>query len=300
MDHFKTDLNRRKFIESSLKTAGAAALLTIPPADLFAAKKEYTVQEIIDIILKDIPGAPFKETVDTLKSGNGDSKVTGIVTTMFATVDVIKKAAAQKANFIIAHEPTFYNHADDVSWTGENDVVKQKQELLRQSNITVWRFHDQWHAHKPDGIMYGVLKRTGWLRYNKEAEHIFNIPVSSLKSITGHLKTSLGIEHVRMIGDLDASCEKIALLPGASGGQRQISIVEKERPDLVIVGELHEWETAEYIRDGKSSGSKTSMIILGHGVSEEPGMDWLAEWLRPKIEGININHIPSGNPFKFV
>src|ERR1051326_909689 len=142
------DLNRRKFIESGLKTAGAAALLTIPAINVFAAGKEYTVQDVIDLILKEIPGAPFKQTVDTIKSGSADAKVTGIVTTMFATVEVIKKAAAQKANFIIAHEPTFYNHTDDANWTGENAIVKQKQELLKQNNITVWRFHDQWHAYK--------------------------------------------------------------------------------------------------------------------------------------------------------
>src|SRR5258708_34562767 len=98
MDNFKTEkqnhgFNRRKFIEAGLKTAGATALLTIPAINAFAAKKEYTVQDIIDLILKDISGAPFKQTVDTLKSGSNDSKVTGIVTTMFATVEVIKKAA---------------------------------------------------------------------------------------------------------------------------------------------------------------------------------------------------------------
>ena len=294
------DLNRRKFIESGLKTAGAAALLTIPAINVFAAKKEYTVQEIIDLILKEIPGAPFKQTVDTLKSGSGDQKVTGIVTTMFATVEVIKKAVPLTANFIIAHEPTFYNHTDDVNWTGENNVVKQKQELLKQNGITVWRFHDYWHTYRPDGISYGVLKKANWLQYDKNAEKTFTIPASSVKQIAEHLKKSLGIEQVRVIGDLSASCEKIVLLPGAWGGQNQITTIEKEKPDLVIVGEVHEWETAEYIRDARALGSKTSLIVLGHSVSEEPGMEWLVDWLQPKLDGIKVTHIASNNPFAFI
>ena len=53
-----------------------------------------SVQQVIDLILKEIPGAPFPQTVDTLKSGNGQQLVTGIVSTMFATVDVIKQTAA--------------------------------------------------------------------------------------------------------------------------------------------------------------------------------------------------------------
>ncbi len=208
--------------------------------------------------------------------------------------------AALNANFIIAHEPTFYNHTDDVHWTGENEIVKQKQELLKQHGITVWRFHDQWHAHKPDGITYGVLKKIDWLQYNANAEKVFTIPAASLKQIIEHLKTSLGIGHVRVIGDLSQSCEKIALLPGAWGGQNQISITEKEKPDLVIVGEVHEWEMAEYIRDARLLGSKTSLIVLGHSISEEPAMEWLVEWLKPKIEGVQITHIPSNNPFAWV
>lgn len=291
-------LARRTFITTIAKAAGAAAVLTIPGIAV-AARKTYTVREVIDIILKDIPGAPFKETVDTLKSGSEKEVVTGIVTTMFATVAVIEEAAKRKANFIIAHEPTFYNHLDDTNWSGQNDIVRRKQELLKRHNITVWRFHDYWHTHRPDGVGYGVLKKTGWLQYYKPGNMILDLPPASLQNIVSTLKQSLGIEQLRVIGDLSQTCERIALLPGAAGGQRQIAIVEKEKPDLLIVGEVHEWETAEYIRDARQLGGKTALIVLGHSQSEEPGMEWLVDWLQPKLQGVPITHIASGNPFKF-
>jgi putative NIF3 family GTP cyclohydrolase 1 type 2 len=297
-------LKRREFVSTALKTAGISMFLTMPgiskAANLFTYNKEYTVQDVIDIILKEIPGAPFKQTVDTIKSGSADQKVSGIVTTMFATVDVIKQAVQLKANFIIAHEPTFYNHTDDINWIPNNAIVKQKQELLSKNNIVIWRFHDYWHAHRPDGIGYGVLKKAGWLQYFKPGEIILAMPPTSLKELTQHLKSSLGIDHVRVIGDLSQSCERIALLPGAAGGQRQISIVEKEKPDVLIVGEVHEWETAEYIRDTRLMGSKTSLIVLGHSVSEEPGMEYLVEWLQPKVPELKITHVASNSPFIWV
>ena len=292
--------NRRKFIEKGMKTAGAAALLSIPSLPAWATREQYTVQDVINLILKEIPGAPFANTIDTLKSGSADAKVTGVVTTMFPTIEVIKKAAALKMNFIIAHEPTFYNHTDDVNWTGENNIVKQKQELLRQTGITVWRFHDGWHAHKPDGIMYGVLKKMNWLQYNPNTERTFTITPSTVGQIARQLKTSLSIEHLRLIGDVNARCERISLLPGAWGGDNQIKTIETEKPDLVIIGEVREWETAEYMRDAKAFGSKTSMILLGHSVSEEPGMEYLAEWLQPKLKGISVTHIASNYPFTWI
>lgn len=298
------DSGRREFIGSTLKAAGAVAFAGMPLAGISARlhfpDKDYTVQEVIGIILKEIPDAPLKQTVDTIKSGSASNKVTGIVTTMFATVDVIKTAAKLNANFIIAHEPTFYNHEDDINYVPDNSIVKQKQMLLQEHNITVWRFHDYWHMYKPDGIGYGVLKKTGWVKYYEPGKMVLTIPILSFAALAAHLKTTLGIEHLRLIGDMKQQCTRIALLPGAAGGQEQISIVEKEKPDVLIVGEVHEWETAEYIRDARALGSKTSLIVLGHSVSEEPGMEWLVEWLQPKTPGLNIAHVASGNPFSWV
>jgi putative NIF3 family GTP cyclohydrolase 1 type 2 len=292
---------RRNFIAGVLKAAGATALLTVAQTGKATtghpAMKQYTVQDIIDIILKEIPGAPFTQTVDTLKSGSADQPVTGIITTMFATVDIIKQAAKLKANFIIAHEPTFYNHTDDPNWVVDNKIVKAKQELLAQHGIAVWRFHDYWHSHKPDGILYGVLKKAGWQKYYTEGDRFLKIPRASLKNIAEHLKMSLGIQHVRVIGDLSLSCEKIGIWPGAAGGQRQVDYAEKNDPDLLIVGETPEWETAEYFRDKIAFGNKKALLVLGHSVSEEPGMEWLVDWLQPKLEGLKVTHIASGNPF---
>ncbi|UCJ10277.1 Nif3-like dinuclear metal center hexameric protein [Chitinophaga pendula] len=295
---------RRTFITNVMKTAGIAALLKVPGLTIAAGKQPlpntYTVKDVIDLILREIPNAPFPNTVDTLKNGNPDQKVTGIITTMFPTVKVIEEAVKRKANFIIAHEPTFYNHLDDKNWVPGSSVVKEKEALLNKYNIAVWRFHDYWHAYRPDGIGYGVLKQTGWLQYWKPGEVTVHIPARPLQAIASHLKRTLGIQQVRVLGNLAQSCSSVTFLPGAAGGQTQMRFAEQEKPDLLIVGELHEWETAEYIRDARQLGHKTALIVLGHSVSEEPGMYWLQEWLQPKITGITVTHIPSGNPFVWI
>ncbi len=293
---------RREFVTTMIKAMGTAPLLTIPAAGFtlehFNPGAAFTVQQIIDLILKSIPGAPFPKTVDTIKSGDPSQTVTGIVTTMFATDAVIEKTIKAGANFIIAHEPTFYNHLDDVAWLDNDDVYKHKRDLLEKNKIVVWRFHDYIHSHKPDGVLMGVINALSWQQYyNSDNPHILTIPDTTLGKLIPYLKQKLGISHLKFIGDLSQKCSRVALMPGASGGTSQIGTVRNEKPDVLVCGEINEWETAEYIRDMRQMGSQTSLILLGHSVSEEPGLKWLVNWLQPQVPGIKIIHIPSNDPF---
>jgi putative NIF3 family GTP cyclohydrolase 1 type 2 len=297
-------VHRRQFIGNTIKAAGGLAFLGLQSANAMhqgvLPQKQLTVQEIIDLILKEGGLSPIKDTVDTIKSGQASQTVTGIVTTMFPTISIIEEAARCNANFIIAHEPSFYNHKDDTQWVKDNSILKQKQQLLEKHKIVIWRFHDYCHSLKPDAISYGVCKKAGWLPYYKAGQPILTIPSASLQQVVQHLKSSLGIQHVRVIGDLNQPCTRIALLPGAWGGQRQVSIAEAEKPDLLIVGELSEWETGEYMRDTNLLGEKRALLVLGHSVSEEPGMEYFVDWLQPKIPGLKITHITSGDPFTWL
>ena len=296
-------LTRRSFLDNSLKTVAGLALGGITP--LFAAenkslRKAWTVQDVINLVLKEGALAPIKNTVDTIKSGNANQQVTGIVTTMFPTITVIEEAVKRNANFIIAHEPSFYNHKDDVNLVKNNSVLEKKLQLLEKHKLVIWRFHDYCHSINPDIISYGVAKKANWLSYYKAKTPVLTIPKISLQQLVQHLKSSLEIKNLRIIGNPDQMCERVALLPGAAGGQFQISVASAEKPDVLIVGEVSEWETAEYIRDSRLLGGNMALIVLGHAVSEEPGMEWFVEWLQPKLPEIKITHIASGNPFTWM
>ncbi len=303
--HLGQDQSRRKFIYNFTKAAGVAALLTSPVIshadNFFVPPAPITVGEVMDMFINQVPGAPFSSTVDTLKAGSRDIQVTGIVTTMFATVEVIRKTIALGANFIIAHEPTFYNHQDQTAWLANDDVYHYKADLLQQHNMAVWRNHDYIHSINPDGVRMGLLKQLGWQSYyNPAATSVMLLPTTSLSSLIGHLKQKLFIDKVRYIGDLKQNCQKILLMPGAAGGTRQIQAMGKEKPDVLICGEIQEWETAEYVRDAQAKGQKLSLIVLGHIASEEPGSEFMANWLKEKLPGMKITHVLSNNSLSFL
>jgi putative NIF3 family GTP cyclohydrolase 1 type 2 len=288
---------RRDFLSNSLKTTGVLAAMPSLAFAFDTAPQKLTVQNVIDIIMKDLGGVIAPRSVDTIKAGKPGTIVTGIVCTMFATIDIIAQARKLGANFIIAHEPTFYNHADVKDWVNKNDVLKEKESVLEKDGIVVWRFHDYCHQIRPEPMSYGIAKRAGWTSYYKTGSPVIEIPAMKLSALADHLKKSLDIKMLRIIGDLDQNCSKLTLMPGASGGQSHLNVVEENNPDVLIVGEVHEWETAEYIRDRNLEGKKTALIILGHSVSEEPGMEVVTEWLALKVPGIKVTHLASGDPF---
>ena len=260
-----------------------------------------TIQNVIDGILTAIPEAPLPETVDTFKTGDPEQQVTGVATTFLANCEVIEQAIQLGANLIITHEPTFYNHLDDTGWLSEDAVYQAKRRLIDEHNLMIWRFHDYWHMHNPDGILTGVLKELGWEAYaSPEMPYFCHIPSMPLRQLAVTLKDRLGAGPVRLVGDLDMVCQKIGLALGAAGGEMQIQAFKFGDLDVVVCGEIHEWETSEYVRDAVYQGNRKALIVLGHAASEQAGMKWLADWLPPRFPGLPITYIPVNSPFHWV
>jgi putative NIF3 family GTP cyclohydrolase 1 type 2 len=298
--------DRRKFITKVSKLAGGSFIVSMPriiSADPNEwAKTDYNVQQLINLILKEVPNARTENTVDKIRSGSADQLVTGIVTTMFPTIEVIEKTKAAGANFIIAHETPFYNNADETAWLKDDDAYNYKIELLNKYQIAIWRFHDNWHAHKPDGITMGNLIKLGWDKYyNPQSPRLLTLPgPMTIQSIADLAKKKLNISTVRVVGNLKQECSTVYLAFGYMDPKVQIPVIQQLKPDLILSGETREWETVERVRDGLAMGQKTSLLVLSHSVSEEAGMEYLVQWLQPKLSGLKVMNIPSNNPFTFV
>jgi len=302
---YTSHLSRRRFLLQTGKVITFSTLSSLVSASGMAEglkdKDQVTVGDIIDKFIRQIPRAPFPTTVDTLKSGNRDMEVTGIITTMFATIAVIQQAIKLGHNFIIAHEPTFYNHADATDWLAKSEVYQYKRDLLSKHHIAVWRNHDYIHRLKVDGVGSGLLKQLEWEEYYRpELGNVLMLPSVPLERLVSELKLKLSIDQVRYIGDREQTCTKVLFLPGSAGGKTQISELIATKPDVLICGEIQEWETAEYVRDAREKGEQVSLVVLGHIASEEPGSEFMISWLKENFPAIKATHVPSGNSLQFL
>lgn len=255
-----------------------------------------TVGQIIERIKANV-GIPWREqTVDNLIAGNLDTPVSGIAVTMMATLDVLKRAADKGLNLIITHEPTYFSHQDRVEPVQQDPLYQLKRDFIQQHNLAVFHFHDHWHGRRPDGIAEGMIRALGWQPYvDPEHPKLYTFPETTLAHLAQSIEKKLNIRTMRVIGDPNlpvkrvlASWGNVSLMPG---------VPYLAQADVLVLGETHEWELMEYVQDAITAGQKKGLIVMGHFVSEQAGMQYCAEWLKGFVSDVPITFLAGPEPY---
>jgi putative NIF3 family GTP cyclohydrolase 1 type 2 len=274
----------------------AMILLSVTLLPICGAAQPPTAGDVIHRIQQRYP-APVPNTVDTIKAGDPTTPVTGIATTFLDTMEVLREANRRGLNLVITHEPTFYNHRDNTAFFLSDPVYKEKLAFIEQHHMVVFRLHDEIHGTAPDHIALGLIEALGWQSYIQPSDPFHaTIPPMSLAALAKQIQAKLKANTMRVVGDPNLVIAHVALVPGAAGLETQVTALRPEAVELLIAGEASEWETVEYVRDASTQGRHKALILLGHEVSEEPGMEKCAEDLRLVFPSMKVEHIPAGNP----
>jgi putative NIF3 family GTP cyclohydrolase 1 type 2 len=271
-----------------------------------------TAQEVVDRIKKNV-GVDWKqETVDTFKAGDPSTAVTGIVTTALASLEVLGSAVKAGANLIVTCEPTFFAKADtpapparrgfgppDIppSPPSPDPVFSAKDAFIKKHNLIVWRFSDHWRLHKPDPFAQGLVNALGWSKFAGAGDpgHL-SLTETSLDTLVSHVKKSLKSRGgMRIVGDPQLRVQKVALLPLSTPIQSSLKTLPDA--DVIIAGEVREWESVEYVRDTVALGGKKALILVGRIVSENQGMQVCAQWLKTVVPEVASTWVPVGDPY---
>lgn len=248
-------------------------------------------------------------TRDKVLYGNANQECTGIITTCFASVDVIVKAASQGANLIVCHEALFWNHGDYIDWLNDNNTFNLKKQLLDKTGIVVFRNHDYVHSGIPynggwtDGIFYGFAKEVGWEKYitsDISKPMTFEIPEIRVSDLVEFLIDKFDLHGMRIVGDKNALVKKIWIAGHVMGGDNdKITKIDSEDIDCVIALELIDYTMSEYIRDSAQLKKSKAIISMGHFNLEEPGMEYMVTYLQ-KLFDIPVSFIKSGDSYSYI
>ena len=284
------DLSRREF----------AALVAAAPfayAGKMSGAAPITAEEVVERIKKNIGVAWKLDSVDTVKAGNLPTIAKGIVTTSMATMVVLQQTVKVGANIVITGHPTFYGKADLPTLIKQDPVFAGKNEFITRNDLVVFRLSDHWRQRRPDPLAHGIATALGWAKYQSAGDPLhFEIPTLRLDTLVSHVKNGLRSRGgIRVVGDPRTRVQRVGLLPGTTSIQTALKMLPDV--DAIVAGEVREWESVEYVRDKVFSGEKKGLILTGRVVSEEPGMDVCAEWLKTFVSEVPIRHISAGDPY---
>ena len=228
-----------------MKTKLLINLLLLTPMFLFAQTSQpKTPQDVVNLIKKNVTCEWATQTVDNFKAGDPQTPLKGIATCMFADMATLKEAVKQGCNFIITHEPVFYNHLDETAAFSNDPVFQEKMKFIKENNLVIFRFHDHIHRTEPDGISVGMINKLKLEKYAlKGSQTFFRLPETTLAAYSKELKKTLGLQTIRVIGIPEMKFTKLAFMAGAPGGQSHIQMLKNPDIEVILAGEAPEWET---------------------------------------------------------
>ena len=297
------DISRREFAALT----AAAAVAPFSCVSELSGAAVVTAEQVIERIRKHI-GVEWKpDSVDGVKAGDPSTIVKGIVTTSMATMAVLQQAVKAGANIVITAHPTFYARADvptpppgrgvEPQAVPRDPVFSAKNEFITRNQLVVFRLSDHWKQRQPNPLAQGIAAAFRWSKYQSATDPLrFDIPALGLgalaTSVKGALRSRGGI---RVLGDPRFTVQRVGVLPGTTPIQAALKMLPNV--DVIIAGEVREWESVEYARDKVFSGEKKGLILVGRVVSEEPGMAVCADWLKTFVTEVPIRHISAGDPY---
>jgi len=287
----RAHISRRRFA----LLAGAAGVLPIDLAQ--AATEPLTAGAIVQRIQTALGGDWPSTGPDGFKAGDPSIAVKGIAVTAMATLEVLKQALKANANLVLTYEPTFYSRADGPApraLSADDPIFKAKREFIEKNGLVVFRLRDHWQARKENDMVTGLASALGWSASPGNA--VYEIPPATAEETVSLIRSKLNLRGgLRAVGDRKATIRRVLLFPGSMTPAIMWKLYSEV--DLIVAGEVREWENTHYAADMFTAGEKRALVTIGRIVSEEPGMRACAEWLKTIVKEVPAKWIGAGDPY---
>jgi len=294
----ETDILRRHFtLLAGTLIAGRAPL---------HGASALTVQDVTRRIQTSLGGEWPPTGPDGFKAGDPTTPVKGIAATAMATMDVLKQASKAGTNLVITYEPTFFGRHDGPAppaaqgrgFAGisvDDPVYKAKKEFIEKAGLVIFRLRDHWQVRKENDMTAGLAESLGWTKYRVAPDDVlYDIPAATAEDTVALIRERLNLRGgLRAVGDRKARVRRVLLHPGvmapATMWQRY------SETDLIVAGEVREWENTHYAADIYTAGEKRGLVTIGRVASEDPGMRACAAWLGTLVKEVPARWITAGD-----
>lgn len=234
-----------------------------------------------------------------LQAGRSDKAVKKIYLALDATDEVISAAIETGADLLITHHPLIFSPLKAV--TDENFVSRRILTLISH-DISYYAMHTNYDvlgmaalseeklrlsesevldvtteiAGKPEGIgRVGVLREA-----------------MTLQKCCEYVKTCLGIDHVKVFGDLTQQVERLAISPGS--GKSAVTPAIEKKADVLVTGDIGHHDGLDALEQG------LCIIDAGHYGTEYMFMEDMKQFLCKHCPEVTVETAEVKMPFQVI
>jgi len=244
----------------------------------------------------------------TLIHGSGDAPVTGIMVATVPSLAVLRQAVASGCNLILSAEAPLYSRplpadANPMAKAGAErlfaePVFKQKAAFIADHKLVIYRLPTR--SEEPGPAAYlplftNHLARAMGLSQTADG-WVFDTASVTLGTLVQRAQSAVGAHGgLRMIGDPAMPVRKVCVVPATT--DLAATLTHLRQADVLVAGDLREWELVPYIADSRAAGHPKGLVALGRILSEQPGTRALAAALKVAHPGLTVNFAPHTDPF---
>jgi hypothetical protein len=146
-------------------------------------------------------------------------------------------------------------------------------------------------------MITGLADSLGWAGRGVSGEKMmYEIPAATLAQTVALMRKKLNLRGgLRAVGDPKATLRRVMLHPGLMTVATMWKYFDKV--DLLVAGEVREWECVHYAADMNAAGEKRSLVTIGRVASEDPGMRACAGWIKTVVKDLPVQWIGAGDPY---
>lgn len=234
-----------------------------------------------------------------LLAGRMNKEVKQIYVALDATEEVIQHAIEAKADLLITHHPLIFSPLKSVT---DEDFVSRRILTLIQHDISYYAMHTNYDvlgmAALVEQKLYlhdtEVLDVTMEMDEQKEGiGRIGNMEhAMSLQACCQFVKFALGVDHVKVFGDLDQTISKMAVCPGS--GKSVIGEAIAKGAHVLVTGDIGHHDGLDAVEQG------LCIIDAGHYGTEYMFLDDIEKFLKEHFATLDFTKEPVKMPFQII
>lgn len=256
-------------------------------------------KEVMDILEENYP-ADYALDWDNvgLLVGRDDKEVRRIYVALDADDETIEAAVRWKADMLVTHHPMIFSGLKRIN---NLDFIGARILKLVQNDISYYAMHTNYDVlgmaelsgRKMSLEAPEVLEVT---RDGEQPEGIGRVadlasPVP-LREICWSVKDRFHLGAVKVFGDMDQPVSRIAISPGS--GKSMIKAALDKKADVLITGDIDHHTGIDAVAQG------LAVIDAGHYGIEHIFIEDVKEYLKEKLEGVEVKAAPVRHPFQIV